>query len=136
MRQASFGRRLEAVFSSWEETKLFIEHSMGISTESLHIFGGVAILLFAAVVLRRPLSHSAPWLVVLVFAIVNELADLTAHRWPRPGAQFGESVKDIFVTMVLPTLLLFTTRKTPRLYGSAAPAPRGERSVPDISGPG
>ncbi len=116
MRFESFPSRVEAVFTSWEEAKLFLEHSIDVSTESLHVIAGVLILLLAAGLLRKPVSNLWPWFVVLALTCLNEFIDLWSSQWPHPGMQFGESVKDVVVTMLLPSVLLFTTEKTPALY--------------------
>jgi hypothetical protein len=122
MSSESFGGRVEAVFTSWEEAKLFFEQATAVSTESLHIIGGVLILFGAAALFRKPVSSRAPWLVVLAFTCFNEFIDLSISQWPHPGMQFGESVKDVFLTMLLPSILLFTANKTPGLYSRKAPA--------------
>lgn len=116
MRFESFATRVETVFTSWAEAKLFLEQATRVSTESLHIIGGVLILFGVAGLLREPVSSRWPWLVVLAFTCINEFIDLSISQWPHPGMQFGESVKDVFVTMLLPSILLFTARKTPGLY--------------------
>lgn len=122
MRLDSFANRVEAVFTSWRQAKLFFEHAINVSTESLHVLAGVLILLLAAGLLGKPVSSRWPWLAVLAFACLNEFVDLSIAQWPNPGMQFGESVKDMFVTMFLPSVLLFTARKTPGLYRPARPS--------------
>ncbi len=122
MRSESFATRLQAVFTSWKETKLFFEHSTNVSNESLHVFAGVLILLLAAGLLTKPISSRWPWLAVLAFACLNESIDLSIGQWPQPGAQFGESVKDVLVTMLLPSVLLLTTRRMPALYRPVSPS--------------
>lgn len=100
----------------WTQTKDIVEHSVAFSNDALHVVVGVLLLLVAALALRRPVSSWAPWLVVLLFVLVNEASDLWIERWPQVGRQYGEGVKDIVLTMVLPTLLLLTSRRFPWLY--------------------
>ena len=102
--------------SRWYEVKLFIEHSVSFSDDSLHVMVGVVILLVAALLLRTPISSWRPWLVVLLLLTVNEAADLVIERWPNPGMQYGEGARDVLLTMFLPTLLLFAARWRPRLF--------------------
>ncbi len=104
------------VIVSWKEGKLFFEHSVSVSPDALHLIAGVLIMMVFAFLLRKPVSSRWPWLVVLLFTCLNEAIDLWVDQWPSPGMQFGESAKDIFVTMLMPTLLLFTARETPQLY--------------------
>ena len=108
----------------WNEAKDFVEHSLAFSNDAIHVLVSVLLLLVAAAVLRKPITSWIPWLVVLLFAILNEASDLWIQQWPEPGRQYGEGVKDIVLTMLLPTALLFSARKLPRLYGRTD---RGER---------
>lgn len=100
----------------WYDAKLSIERSISFSSDSLHVFTGAVALLVAGLVLRRPISSWGPWLVVFGLISLNELIDLKFDHWPMRAVQFGESVKDMLLTLALPTLLLFTTRFAPRLF--------------------
>jgi len=51
--------------------------------------------------------------------LFNETVDLWVERWPDRMMQYGDGVKDIILTMALPTLLLVTARVTPRIYARA-----------------
>lgn len=106
----------EAAAWRWHEAKLFVEHSITFSFDVLHVFAGVIVLLVAAVLLRKAVSSWWPWSVVLVITLVNELLDLRIEEWPQASMQYGEAMKDLLLTMFLPTVLLVTSRKFPRLY--------------------
>jgi hypothetical protein len=111
---------------SWYETKMFIEHASVVSSDALHVLVGVALWLLIAVVVRKRLSAPLPWLILLALIGFNELVDLWVEQWPDKGMQYGESAKDILLTMTLPTLLLFAVRLRPNLF---RPAPlRGKRA--------
>ena len=99
----------------WYQFKLFLEHSSGISMDALHILVGFAIFLFAAMALRRSIASPLPWLVTLLLEIGNEAYDLHVELWPNRWSQLGEGVKDILLTMLLPTLLLLVARRRPML---------------------
>ncbi|URD61698.1 hypothetical protein M8312_04080 [Sphingomonas sp. KRR8] len=86
--------------------------------DSLHVLVGVLLQLGAASLLRRGLSDWRPWLLVLSLELLNEANDLWVERWPDPGQQYGEGVKDILLTMILPTLLLIIARRRPALLSS------------------
>lgn len=124
MRSESFGSRVEASFFSWRETKLFLEESLAISAESLHVIVGMLILFLAALLLRKSVASWWPWLVVLAFATLNEVNDLRIDQWPNLRMQYAESVKDLLLTLFLPTLLMITARYMPQLYA------RPDRSAP------
>lgn len=101
---------------AWAETKRFMERSTSFSPDALHVIAGVVILLAAGLLMKRPLSSWWPWLFLLAIATLNEAVDLWSDQWPHPGMQYGESAKDLLLTMVVPTLLLLSTRYLRRLY--------------------
>jgi hypothetical protein len=106
--------------SFWHQGKLFIEHMVAFSHDSIHIFAGVLLWVAAGLMLRRPLTSWLPWLCPLAAILWNEWVDLTLEHWPDPGQQFGEGVKDVLLTMLLPTLLMFAARFRPDLFRAGA----------------
>lgn len=109
---------------SWHEGKVFIEHSVSISHDSLHVIVGVLAWLVIALVVRRPLTAWRPWLWLLALIGWNETADLWIERWPDAAMQYGESAKDLLLTMLLPTMLLFAARTRPDLFRRSPRSPR------------
>lgn len=107
--------------SLWYEAKQFLQHSAAISMDALHVIVGVAALIIFAMLLRRPLSSWFPWLLVLAVTLVNEASDLWLEQWPSLGMQYGESARDLALTMLLPTLLLVAVRRLPRIFTSPPP---------------
>ena len=105
-----------SVMSSWHQGKLFIEHAVMISHDSLHVIVGVFLWLVLGLLLRRPLSAWFPWLWLLAFILWNETVDLWVEQWPDPGQQYGEGAKDVLLTMFLPTMLMFAVRLRPELF--------------------
>ena len=99
----------------WYQFKLFLEHAAGVSMDAWHILAGFGLFLFAALVLRRSVASPLPWLVVLLLELANEAYDLNVELWPDLGSQIGEGLKDILLTMTLPTLLLWVARWRPDL---------------------
>ena len=107
------------VFTDWYSAKIFVERSVAVSTDSLHVIAGVAIQMLTAIVLRRPLTNWLPWGIVLTALLFNEAVDLWVERWPSLAMQMGESTKDLLLTMLLPTLLTLGLRWSPQLAGKA-----------------
>jgi len=101
---------------SWYRIKMFIEHASAVSSDALHVLVGAAAWIVIAMVLRRSLSASRPWLILLALILLNESVDLWVERWPDMAMQLGESAKDVLLTMTLPTLLLFAVRRRPNLF--------------------
>jgi hypothetical protein len=95
---------------------MFIEHASVVSSDALHVLVGTLIWIVAAIILRRNLSTLIPWALVLGLTVFNEAVDLWIERWPDLAMQYGESAKDILLTMALPTVLLVLVRTQPGLF--------------------
>ena len=111
--------QVDRLGASWFEWKMVLEHSVAFHDDALHVIAGVIVQLAAAAVLRLSLARLGPWFVVLALELLNEWSDLRWELWPLPqrSAQLGEGLKDIVLTMALPTVLLLLTRFYPRLFG-------------------
>jgi len=107
---------LSSVMSSWHQSKLFIEHSTSVSHDSLHVIVGVIAFLALGLLMRQSVAAWRPWLWLFALALWNETVDLWVERWPDPGMQYGEGVKDLMLTMILPTVLLVAARFKPDLF--------------------
>ena len=103
---------------AWYQVKLFLQHASGFSMDALHVVLGVALQLLAALLLRSSVARWTPWLIVAVIALINEANDLLVEQWPQPAVQYGESGRDMVLTLALPTLLLFSARRCPRLFAA------------------
>ena len=113
----------------WYGVKEFLEYWSGLDMDSLHVHAGVLGQLAAALVLRRPVRSVIHWLLVLAAAIANEVYDFQYEIWPDRDVQLQGGIRDIWNTMLLPTLLLAAARFYPRLFtGGPSPAPA---SAPD-----
>ena len=109
--------------ASWHQGKLFVEHTIAIDHDALHVIVGVLVWLLIGAVTRRPLASLRPWLWLLAIIGWNETVDLWVERWPDPGMQYGEGAKDVVLTMLLPTVLMLAVRVAPKLFRPA----RGRR---------
>jgi len=101
---------------SWYQAKLFIEHSLSISHDSLHMLVGVLLWLALGLLLRRSLLSWWPWLWLFLAIIWNEAVDLWVERWPNPGQQYGEGAKDLLLTLAVPSLVMLAARLRPDLF--------------------
>ena len=100
----------------WFNAKTFIEHMIGFNHDALHVVVGVCLQLLAAAMLRRSVQSLLPWLIVLALELANEWVDLYGEVWPDHAMQWGESAKDILLTMFLPTIILVAARFRPQLF--------------------
>jgi hypothetical protein len=102
--------------TSWYQFKLLLQHASGFSMDSLHVALGPLLLLLFAWLLGSSVARWTPWLLVLALEVLNELHDLSVERWRDPGQQYGEGLKDILLTMVVPTTMLWLARHRPWLF--------------------
>ncbi|MFL6721469.1 MAG: hypothetical protein ACJ8FT_06665 [Sphingomonas sp.] len=112
----SLWKAVVAAMTSWHQGKLFIEHSLTISHDSLHIIVGVLLWLVFGLLLRRPLTVGRPWLCLFAVILWNETVDLWIEQWPDPGQQYGEGAKDLLLTMAVPTIIMVAARMRPDLF--------------------
>jgi hypothetical protein len=99
----------------WHDIKVWIEATSGLTMDALHVHAGVLCLIGASLLLRRPIRHPLPLLVVLAAALANEWHDLRYEVWPTREQQWAESIKDVWNTLLLPLLLFLLARFAPRL---------------------
>jgi hypothetical protein len=118
---------LSAGAMAWYRAKMFVEHAIFFSSDALHVLVGMVAWIGIAWIWRRPLSDWRPWLAVLVFLVLNECVDLWVERWPDLAMQYGESAKDLLLTMILPTLVMVLVRSTPRLFSAGGGRTRRRR---------
>jgi hypothetical protein len=113
-------KAMVATMTSWHQGKLFIEHTLNVSHQSLHIFIGLLLWIAVGLVLRRPLTSRLPWLWVFAAILFNETVDLWIEQWPDPGQQYGEGAKDVLLTMAVPTIVMLAARARPDLFRASA----------------
>lgn len=99
----------------WYSIKLFLQHATGWSMDSLHVIAGVLLQLLAAWLLRTSVGHAIPLAIVLAAACVNEANDLWVEQWPQAAMQYGESLKDLVLTLILPVALFCVAKVRPSL---------------------
>jgi len=89
--------------NSWQWFKAWLGTVTGLPDSTLHVLGGMLLLLAAAAALRRLPWDGRVWLVVLALEIANEVYDLLN---PASGEnRLGASAHDFWLTMLCPTLL-------------------------------
>jgi hypothetical protein len=110
---------ITSAMASWHQGKLFVEHAVAISHDTLHLIVGVLLWLVLCLLTRRPASSWYPWLWLLAFILWNETVDLWVEQWPDPGQQYGEGAKDLLLTKLLPTVLMFLVRWRPGLFAAS-----------------
>ena len=126
-RPSGLWEAITTAMSSWHQGKLFIEHAVTIDHDALHIIVGLLVWLAICFVTRRTIDSWRPWLWLFALILWNEAVDLWTELWPDAGMQFGEGLKDLLLTMLVPTVLLVLARYWPRILAvDAAPASEHE----------
>ncbi len=105
---------------------------LGLEKDALHIYVAFVIQLGAAWALKRPLGSWVPWLCVLAAALFNEFLDIwfgeemQVKRWQVDGA-----IHDMINTMILPTALMFLSRRASGLFRPEQGAQASEHLTDD-----
>ncbi len=102
---------------NWFELKNWLELSTGLDRDSLHIYAGVGVQLAIAFLIRRSLASPIPWLCVVAVALANEYYDYSFIPENVSGniGYYDEGIRDIWNTLLLPTLLWTIARFWPNL---------------------
>lgn len=107
----------------WYQVKQSVVLFTGLDMDALHVHVGIIAQIGVALLMRRSLASLWPWLILLAAALANEYYDLTYEIWP-PDArerQYLESVRDVWNTMLMPTMLMLAVRWLPGLFQRPAP---------------
>lgn len=109
---------------SWYDFKELIGAYTGLERDALHIHGALFLYLISMALFRRSRRSRIPWLIVLGAELTNEFYDAW-YNWGEALSWIWESsAKDLWNTMLWPTVLLFVGRYTN--WFQRRPQPRGE----------
>ena len=95
--------------------KTFLTAALTVERDTLHVLAGLILQFAFAQVTRRRIADWSPVLFVFVLACLNEVADLQAELWHDLALQYGESAKDLILTMIPPLALMAVARYRPAL---------------------
>ena len=116
----------------WVQFKDYLSQVTDLSQDALHIYAAVLIQFAAALLLRRSLAHPLPWLCLLAVLVVNEAVDLREPDRPIEEWQVVGGLRDVWNTLLLPTVLMLLARFAPRLMTGRAAAAAAEGQPPAI----
>ena len=105
--------------TAWHSGKVFVEDSVNVSHDALHVIFGMLVWLLFALILRRSAMSRWPWLWALAVILWNETVDLWTEQWPDRETQYVQGVKDVLLTMLVPTVVMAAARLRPQLFQRA-----------------
>lgn len=97
---------------TYSDLKVLIEQFTGLERDALHIHAALFLYILAMGLFRQSRRSRFPWLFVFAIECANEVYDLW-HNWA-DGIEYAVtgSLKDLWNTMLWPTVLLFVGRYT------------------------
>jgi hypothetical protein len=111
--------------------KDLIEQYTGLERDALHVHVALFIYIVAALIFRRSRRSLLPWFIVFGVEIANEAHDLWRSVAVGENPVFGESLKDLWNTMLWPTVLLVVGRHTKWSLWHAGTEPAADARDPD-----
>jgi cell shape-determining protein MreD len=98
--------------AQFADIKIFIEAYTGLERDALHVHLALLIYMLAMFLFRQSRRSRFPWIAVLLFELANEFFDLNRQRLDGTPLDWHESAKDLWNTMLWPTVLLLVGRYT------------------------
>jgi hypothetical protein len=97
---------------TWYELKELIGTYTGLERDALHVHAALFLYFISMAVFRQSRRSRLPWLVVFSVELANEAYDLT-HNWEDgPEWALSGAAKDLWNTMLWPTVILLVGRYT------------------------
>lgn len=96
---------------SWHEFKEPVVTALGMSHDAAHVvLGGMAFGLVFLLLRTWPMAAVVAWLVVLAIEVLNEIGDAVDWIGWTGTVNWLETVKDLLLTMLVPTVALLIGR--------------------------
>jgi hypothetical protein len=97
--------------TSWyQEVKLVLVSTLGLSKDALHVHVGLGVYLLVAILLRRPLSSVVPLAAVLLAALAGEALDMRDDVRSLGYWRWQASLGDILNTTFWPFVIWLLAR--------------------------
>jgi hypothetical protein len=109
---AAHGNRgQESAMSAFQHGKFVVMSLTGLAKDALHIYVALIVFFGSCVLFRWKARDWKPWLLVLLAALAGEVMDLRDQaEFYHVAFKWGESVKDIVNTLMVPTMILLAAR--------------------------
>lgn len=96
--------------SPLQDTKMFLVENLHLAKDALHIYVALIIVIGSCLAFEWKVREWKPWLLVLLAALIGETWDIADRVAEMKIFRPWESVKDLWNTMLLPTVLLICAR--------------------------
>jgi len=117
-----------APMTNFEAFKFFLIDLTDLAKDALHIYVALAIFLGSCLVFGWKTRQWRPWMLVLCAAILGEVWDIQAALDKAQRVRPWDNWHDIWNTMVVPTVLMITSRYSNIFAAGPAAAPPPEES--------
>jgi cell shape-determining protein MreD len=97
---------------TYADLKILLVDYLGLEQDALHIHGAILLYILAMFAFRQTRKSRFPWLFVLAAELANESYDLLHQHNLGEPLRWGESLKDLWNTMLWPSVLLLVGRYT------------------------
>lgn len=111
-----------------QQAKLFIVEHVHLAKDALHIYVALAVFVGACLLFGWKARDWKPWLLVLLTAIIGEAWDIRDSLSSNDPIYPWANWKDIWNTMLLPTVLMLTARFS-SIFGSPSELSGDEAEV-------
>ena len=98
--------------SVFQETKLLLIDTVGLSKDALHIYVGLIVFFGTALIFRLPLRDIRPWCAVLLAAMLGEAWDIYDTAVIDAPQVYAGNWHDLWNTMFWPTVIVVLARFT------------------------
>jgi hypothetical protein len=102
--------------SSVQLFKLFILAHTGLSRDAIHVYIGLFVFFFVALVSRRPIKSLTPWLAVVFVACALEIPDAIDDVHAFGYWRLAASGHDIVNTLLWPSVMVVLAKFTPAIF--------------------
>lgn len=109
---------------NYHDLKAWIEAYTGLEKDALHVHAALFLYLLAMFAFRQTRRSRFPWLFVLAVELANEVLDLRRGYLSSGQLPWAEAAKDLWNTMLWPTVLLFIGRYTSLFQHRTSMQPR------------
>jgi thiol:disulfide interchange protein len=96
--------------SQFQQAKMWLVETLHLAKDALHIYVALLVFFGACLLFRWKAWQWKPWLCVLAVALAGEVWDLGDSFAKSERLDFYESLKDLWNTMLVPTLLVLLAR--------------------------